>query len=122
MIKRKQFNLLTDFQKSIIKYLADKGKSADEIREDDSLKRSDGSKILKRTVQTWMKRTINKPKSGRKRILNKQQEENLVNYIQKNGKMTYGHMVSKTAFPATQRTFNNYALRNGFSNNNFINY
>lgn len=39
-------NRLSDYQKNIIKYLFKKGKTPEEIREDDELKRENGSKIL----------------------------------------------------------------------------
>ena len=118
MTEKRQFNKLTDYHKSIIRYLTNQGKSVDEIREDDQLRRADGTKILKKTVEFWMDRYKEtgdmkaEKKPGRKRILNEEEEENLMNFIENNSEMPYTMMANEISFKGVPRSLNNYALRN----------
>jgi transposase len=120
MIKR-QYNKLSVEQKGIIKFLNLKGLTAEQICKEEQLKRNDGSPILKETVNYWIKRindtgNVNeKPKSGRRRILNAQQESKLIDFIQKNNDMDYKTIKAKTNFRGSTRSINNYALRKKIS-------
>lgn len=113
---------LTDYQKSIIRYSHSNGKSVDEIREIDQLRRADGSKILKSTVKKWIERinqtgyTNTLSKSGRPRALNNQQESEVLKFIDRNPKKNYSVVAARfQKFNIKPRTVNNYAIRNGYS-------
>lgn len=116
----RRYNKVTEHQKSVIKFLASKGMSPDEIAKEDELCRKDGSKIDVRTVQRWLTRQQQTDqmkevkKSGRKRKLNGREEQNLVNYIKKHTKLVYRRVRSKCKLldRCSVRTVNRYAQRN----------
>lgn len=117
-----QVNRLTDYQKSVIQYLVSNGVTINEILKDEALKRSDGSPILKKTVQFWIRRfdsdghMNSKKSSGRPRLLKKpEKEKELIDYIKNHNKMIYREVKIKTKFKGHVRTLNHYALRNKIS-------
>lgn len=120
-----QMNRLTEYQRNIIRYHFENGRSADEIVGDRLLKRTDGTPILKCTVQKWINRfeqtggMETKKRSGRKRILNEKKERRLIDYIKANNKMVYSGVKKKTGFSGHLRSLNRYAQRNNISMNSF---
>ena len=112
-----QVNRLTEYQKNIIKYLIKSGRTVEEIRSDDQLRRIDGTPILKKTVQMWKKRFENeghmeiRKSTGRPKMLNDDQEKELIDFVKKNGEMDYGEVKRKTQFKGHRRTLNHYTLR-----------
>lgn len=125
-----QMNRLTDYQKSIIRYLLETGKSVEEIRKESRLKRLDGAPIRKDTVERWKKRLASagqmetKKRPGRPRLLGEKAEERLIKYIKKHNTMVYSEVKSKIkdgkdgkegVFEGSTRTVNRYAARNGIS-------
>lgn len=113
-----QTNRLTDYQKNVIEYLIKSGKTLDQVVSDPELKRSDGSAILKKTVLMWKQRFESegnmkvRDRSGRKRLLDGNQEKELVNYIKRHNKLFYRELMPNTNFEGSCRSLNRYANRN----------
>ena len=116
---------LTEYQRHVIRFSSSNGKTVNEIRDLPELRRSNGSKPQKRTIQYWIQRlnetgdTKRAKKTGRTRKLNKKQEEKLIKFIEENPKIDYLTIASQMrktgiAFDSmiSARTVNDYALRN----------
>lgn len=112
---------LTDVQKGVILSGFKKKLSPEQLINDAVLKRSDGSKILKQTVEYWYKRiretgTIEiKKRSGRPRKLNEEKEKKLCDFVLKNNRLSYREVKIKTNAPCSIRTVNDYCLKNKIS-------
>lgn len=109
-------------QKFLIEFLhTQNGLNAEEIRNHPDLKREDGSRILKKTVQYWLDRFKKTgemkqlKRSGRPRVFDEEKEKQLIEYISTNSKKNYQHVKRNKGLACTRRTINNYALRNGIS-------
>lgn len=117
-----QVTRLTEYQKNVIEYLVKTGKTVDQIVSDDQLRRSDGSRILKKTVSFWVRRLrtdgkmVAKRRSGRPKILKeKKQVEKLIDYVKTHKKMAYSEVKSHTEFDGHRRSLNRYCLNNNIS-------
>lgn len=95
------------------------GKDIDEIRTHESMKRPDGTFHRKETIKLWLDRLnetgamVSKPKSGRPRKLNREQEGNLIKYIQDNPKKRYPQIKKETGLNISPRTINRRANEHG---------
>lgn len=105
------------FIKFMYKYLK---WDAEEIYKHPSLNEL-GCKMQKRTVLYWMQRidtsgSVERIKQkGAKRILNMDEEKQLIDYVIKNNKKSYLEVKIDNKMNCTARTLNNYALKNGIS-------
>lgn len=112
---------LSNAQKTIIHYLYKAGKTSDEIRLDPQLKKLNGDLIAKCTINYWIKRidatnnTLTEKRPGRPRLLNKNQENQLVEYVKDHPKMVYREVKNKKKLNCSRQTVNNYLLRNKIS-------
>lgn len=136
MVKRPD---LTLDQRTLIKVLYKEfGQDADQIREHESLRRPDGSKVLKKTVLHWINRIEEtgdvkpKCKTGRKPSLGDKSVRKLVRLVDHNPKKNYRKIrslaVSKwpDEFDVSIRTINRYAkkqeYRESLSMNTFLKF
>lgn len=108
---------LSDEKRTYIKFMYVHLKwDADQIRKHPSV-----APIQKRTVVYWIERieqtgSVDRIKQkGAKRILNRNQESELVKYVERNNQKSYAQVKIDTKINCTPRTVNNYALRNGIS-------
>lgn len=117
---KKRPNLSVE-QRLCIKILfRDFNKSAEEIREHQSLKLSNDELPQLRTIKYWIDRfektgdVLPKPLPGRPRIFDSQKEKELIEYIKENNKLFYSVVRSNTNLNlvCSTRTINTYALRN----------
>ena len=110
---------LTEYQRSVIRFLHASGRSAKEITAEEDLRRANGDLISIKVVKYWTKRfdstgdVKTKPRSGRPKVLSARKESSLINYIHSHNKMVYNEVRrKKRLWKVTRRTINNYALRN----------
>ena len=141
------YNLLIDFvvkmpkrpeltldQRTLIKVLyKDLGQDADQIREHESLRRSDGSKVLKKTVLCWIDRIEQtgdvkpKIKKGRSPSLDDKAVRKLIRLVDHNPKKSYKKIRSIAVaqwpgqFEVSRRTINRYANRHHYREFLFVN-
>lgn len=125
---------LTLDQRTLIKVLyKDLGQDADQIREHESLRRLDGSKVLKKTVLHWIDRieqtgdVKQKIKKGRNPSLDDKAVRKLVRLVDHNPKKSYKKIRSIAVeqwpdeFKVSRRTINRYANRQDYREFLFIN-
>lgn len=112
---------LTPEQRILIKVLyCDLGQDADQIREHASLRRLDGTKVLKKTVEHWMQRIDQtgdvkpKAKRGRKPLLGDSEVRKLVGLVDHNPKKRYNQIRRMGKFKASRRTVNRYANKHDY--------
>lgn len=120
MNNRRPNTPLTDYQRSVIKFLHRKGTPLKQISLEEDLRRPDGQLVNVKTVKYWIKRLNEtgdvavKGRSGRPKKLKPRKEAALCRYILNHEKMPYSEVRrKKELWRLHRRTVNNYALRNG---------
>lgn len=113
---------LNDEQKYYIKFMNKYlNYSANQIKDHPSLRRNDNTKYRLCTIKYWLNRIENTgdvkstPKTGRKRLINKDKENHLVETIKANPKLRFRDIRLKSGLKNLSiRTVNQYSLRNNF--------
>ena len=113
---------LTKEQRLFIKFLhQEDGLSPERIREHQKLLKPDGSPYQLKVIKFWINRIDEsdgveyKRKTGRPRKLTQEQEDELIKFIEDNGRLTYRKVKYKKQLPIKTRTVNDYALRHKIS-------
>ena len=122
-----KYNRLSEEQRYWICFLhSENNLKPEEIRRHEKLLKPDGKLHEIKTIKLWLNRYEQtgsvkpKPKTGRPKLLNLEQEENLVDFIKSHGKLRYPEVKSALKSDLKRRTINNYALRNKISKCSFL--
>ena len=113
---------LSTVQRYWIAFLFEENKlSPGQIRKHPKLIKPDGSLFQQKVINHWIKRWIETgdveqlKKSGRPRILDKDSEQKVIEYIKSNPKVRYRKVKYRLRLKMHRWSLNRYALRNKIS-------